>query len=284
MKEIIRNDSREVLKKRILNGDVLVNSVLIKNPGKSFMGELTIDIKDKKVVKEDDIKPWNKKGLINIKLETDDYIVVEKKSNLIVHPGSGNKDRTLLNIIKYMRPEIFSNFKNIRPIIVHRIDRYTTGLLILSKNEEFSKHILKQFQEAKVYKKYFGVLQGIPKNKKGMIDAPIARSKTNPILREVNSSKSSKEAITTFEVKKIKNEYSLVEFKIITGRTHQIRVHCKYINTPILNDVNYGAKKLPGFDEFGYFLHSSEIEFLDLKNKIINVKSDIPNEFKEFIE
>lgn len=279
LKENFSEYSREILKSLITNDKVSVNGKIFNKSSKLVIGSLEIKVDFPNKLK-DDILPWNNQSLINIKLETDNYMVIEKKSNLVVHPGINTNNKTLLNIIKYIRPEIFSNFINIRPIIVHRIDKYTSGLILISKTEKFSIHILKEFETRNVFKKYLAVVEGNLKNPQGMIDAPIRISRSNPKLREVGNFRG-KEAVTIFrEVEKYEG-LSLVEFKIITGRTHQIRVHSKYIGNPILNDFSYGGKNVKEYEDFGYFLHSSEIEFSDLNGNRINVKSSTPVEFKE---
>jgi len=209
--------------------------------------------------------------------ENENYFVIEKPSGLVVHPGSNNTKFTLANIL-IGKTDQLSMKDTIRPGIIHRLDKNTSGLLIIAKNDVFHNYMAKQFEEGKVKKLYRLITDGKYKNSKGIIKVPIGR---DPFNRKKMSPQmqNSKMAISKFRVIESfpKNEY--VEYSIMTGRTHQIRVHSKFLNAPVLNDPEYGNKVFdPGY---GQFLHSIELSFIDIDGKEVTYKSDIPKEFKE---
>ncbi len=271
--------SRSQINKLIEAGNIRVNGVVLTKSGQKFIGELDVEI-DVNLDQEETIVPWEKTELIDIIKETEDYMIINKPSGLSVHPGSGNKSKTLLNILVYMKKEL-SDHDETRPGIVHRIDKNTSGLLIISKNNEFHRYIQKQFEERSVDKDYIALVNGNLQNTRGMIDAPIGRDKNNRLLMTVTSD-NSKKALTIFEVVERFKAVDLVNFKILTGRTHQIRVHSKYIGNPIVNDPEYSTT-LDEYSGFGQFLHAERISFIDMQGNEVEYKAKPPKEFDELL-
>jgi len=169
-----------------------------------------------------------------------------------------------------------------RPGIVHRIDKNTSGLLIVSKNNEFHTFIQKQFENRTVDKEYVALVNGNLDHSNGMIDAPIGRDENNRLLMTVTA-KNSKKALTTFSVRERFEAADLVDFKILTGRTHQIRVHAKYIGNPIINDPEYSTT-LDEYKGFGQFLHSQKITFNNMEGEEVTYEAPLPKEFENLLE
>ena len=242
-----------------------VNGKIINKCSFTLLGKGFVEY-DKNLILEEDkhkeLEPWDKKELIEIICETDDYLIINKPINLIVHPGVGNKDKTLVNILLSMNIKL-SKMNTNRPGIVHRLDKNTSGLMIVAKNDKFHDHIQNEFENGKVIKKYEGLIVGLLEYKEGMIELPIGRDTNNRKIFRVTQT-NSKECKTEFKVvREIKGNH-LLEFNLITGRTHQIRVHMKYLKHPLYNDPEYGKQVLK---DKGQFLHSKYIEFVDLNKK-----------------
>ncbi len=217
---------------------------------------------------------------LNIVYEDDHIMVIDKPSGLVVHPGSGNKSGTLANGLLYYTKELSNENGDIRPGIVHRIDKDTSGLLLIAKTNEAHQILVEEFKEKKVSREYVALLIGEFKNKNAIIDAPIGRDEQNR-KRMTVTAKNSKNAITHLTVLKRYEGYTFVRLKLETGRTHQIRVHMKYIGYPIYNDPVYTKKACT---EFGQFLHADKIHFLHpITKQEMNFTSPIPKEIEEFL-
>lgn len=269
--------SRSLISKMLTNNYILVNNKQIKNSYKVKDNDL-ITIDDS-YQEEPDIVPI--KMPLNIVYEDNDIMVIDKPSGLVVHPGSGNYNNTLVNGLMYYTKEL-SNINGVeRPGIVHRIDKDTSGLLLVAKNNKTHNILAEYFQNKKVHREYIALLKGIFPHDSATIDAPIGRDKTNRQKMCVTS-ENSKKAITHLKVLKRYKGYTLVKAILETGRTHQIRVHTSYIGYPVYNDTVYSNAKAT---EFGQFLHSSEMSFVHpITKKEMHFKSELPKEFQEFLD
>ena len=214
-----------------------------------------IFVKDNYVV-EHDIVP--EKMDLNIVYEDNDIIVINKDSGIVVHPGNGNYSGTLVNGLMYYTNNLSDVNGEVRPGIVHRIDKDTSGLIIIAKNNKVHEILGDYFQNKDIVRTYIALVKGELKSNNGTIDAPIGRSDSDRKKMAVTS-KNSKHAITHFSVLKRYKGYTLIKLKLDTGRTHQIRVHMAYIGHPVFNDPVYTNDKC---SEFGQFLHSSSMEFI----------------------
>lgn len=216
---------------------------------------------------------------IDIVYEDEYLLIINKKSGMVVHPAPGNYTGTLVNALLYKFDLEGVGEKN-RPGIVHRIDKDTSGLMIVAKTEKALEVLSSMIKNKEVKRKYIAIVDGVINHEKGTIDAPIGRDKANRqkmAVTDVNG----KESITHFEVLERFKNNTLVKCTLDTGRTHQIRVHFAYINHPVTNDPLYGKEKIK---DFGQFLHSTSIEFTHpFTKKHIYFEVEPPKEFEEFI-
>lgn len=243
-------------------------------------------------IKENDCIEWVKEYSFETKIkpekmdlkivyEDHDIMVIDKPSGLVVHPGSGNINGTLASGLLYYTNQLSNENGENRPGIVHRIDKDTSGLLLIAKTNEAHQILANDFKEKKVSREYVALLTGELKNKNAIIDAPIGRDEQNRKRMNVTS-KNSKEAITHLTVLKRYVGYTLVRLKLETGRTHQIRVHMKYIGYPIFNDPVYTNKKCT---VFGQFLHADQIYFTHpITKEKMHFESKLPTEFESFLK
>ncbi len=270
--------SRSTIIKMLDNGFIKVNGKLEKASYKVRVNDC-IDIEDG-FIEETDIVPV--KMDINIVYEDDDLIVVDKPSGLVVHPGSGNYDNTLVNGLMHYTNSLSDINGEERPGIVHRIDKDTSGLLVIAKNNK-SHAILSEYfkKHDNIKREYIALICGNFPHDSATIDAPIGRDPKDRKKMTVTAD-NSKEAITHLKVIKKYKDYTLVSLVLETGRTHQIRVHMNYIGYPIYNDPVYNTKKAT---EFGQFLHSHKMDFIHpITNKEMHFESPLPEEFQSFID
>ena len=224
---------------------------------------------------------------LDIVYEDDDVIVVNKPNGMVVHPAFGNTKHTLVNGLLYHSKELSKKNGEFRPGIVHRIDAYTTGLLMIAKNDKAHEFLAKQLSEKTTHRKYIALVWGVINNDTGTIDAPIGRDIND--RKKMSITADGKEAITHFKVLERYKTATLIELKLETGRTHQIRVHMNYINHPVVNDPVYGRRKL--IDNTGQCLHAKELGFIHPKTKkYMEFNVELPecfinilNKFKEEI-
>ena len=270
--------SRSTIIKMLDNGFIKVNGKLEKASYKVRVNDC-IDIEDG-FIEETDIVPV--KMDINIVYEDDDLIIVDKPSGLVVHPGSGNYDNTLVNGLMHYTNSLRDINGEERPGIVHRIDKDTSGLLVIAKNNK-SHAILSEYfkKHDNIKREYIALICGNFPHDSATIDAPIGRDPKDRKKMTVTAD-NSKEAITHLKVIKKYKDYTLVSLVLETGRTHQIRVHMNYIGYPIYNYTVYNTKKAT---EFGQFLHSHKMDFIHpITNKEMHFESPLPEEFQSFID
>ena len=270
--------SRNLILNLIKNGDILVNDSKIKPSYKVKQGD-KITINNVKTNTED-IIPWDYP--LDIVFEDDDIIIVNKPSGMVVHPGNGNKDHTLVNALKSYTDKL-SDINGVERLgIVHRIDKDTSGLIMIAKTNKAHEILGEYFKEHSIRREYIALLCGIFPHDTATIDAPIGRDEKNR-LRMTVTPNNSKKAITHLEVlKRYKAGYTLVKARLETGRTHQIRVHTKYIGYPVYNDPVYSNKST---GDFGQFLHSYSMEFIHpITKEKMYFKRDVPKYFKDFLD
>ena len=269
---ISRNKVQELIK----NNLVKVNNKIVKS---SYIVKIDDVIEVEKYLEDSsDINPENIK--LDIVYEDNDVIVVNKPSGMVVHPAAGNYSKTLVNALLYHTNRLSNINGNVRPGIVHRIDKDTSGLLVVAKNNNAHKILAKELEERKIKRVYIALVDGVINNDSGTIDAPIGRSKVNRKKMEVTGD-NSKDAVTHFIVLKRYSNATLIECTLDTGRTHQIRAHMKYINYPIVNDPVYNNKKATSF---GQMLHAKRISFIHpTTNKLMEFECDLPKEFNDIL-
>ena len=296
--ENLKNLSRSQIKKIIISKNIKINKKqIIASSEKIKENDLIeVNIPEKKT---NDIKP--KKINLDIIYEDEDIIVINKNSGLIVHPGAGNKDETLVNGLLYLYKNNLSNLNGeFRPGIVHRIDKDTSGIIVVAKNNHTHINLSEQFSKHTISRKYVALVWGVIRPLNGKISTLISRSKKNRQLMSV-SDRLGKKAVTnyktikTFSSKEIP-KISLVECILETGRTHQIRVHLEYKGNPLIGDKKYGKKKTKfkkinkKFNEMlssfsRQALHAKSLGFIHpTKKKFVNFDSKLPNDFRKMLD
>ena len=271
------NYSRNLVLNLLKSGNILVNDKIVK-PSYKVHSKDVITIKDVKSP-TDEIILWNYP--LDIVYEDDDIIIVNKPSGMVVHPGAGNKDHTLVNALKYHTDKL-SDINGIERLgIVHRIDKDTSGLIIVAKTNKAHEILGEYFKNHSIKREYIALLCGVLPHDTATIDAPIGRDEKNR-LRMTVTPNNSKRAITHLQVLKRYKDYTLVKARLETGRTHQIRVHTKYIGYPVYNDPVYASKSE---GDFGQFLHSYSMEFIHpLTKEKMYFKREVPKYFKDFLD
>ena len=268
--------SRELITKMLKEGYILVNGKITKPSYKTKLEDV-VEIDDTYKI-EQDINPVEMN--LDIVYEDDDIMVINKPSGLVVHPGNGNTNNTLVNGLMYYTNELSDLGGNERVGIVHRLDKDTSGLMLVAKSNRAHEVLSDDFKNKRVYREYYALLIGNFPSDTAHIDAPIGRSKTNFNKMEVRSD--GKVARTNLKVLKRYKDYTLVSLVLETGRTHQIRVHMSYIGYPIFNDPVYVNKEATSF---GQFLHSKVIRFTHpITKEQLEFTSELPREFNEYLE
>ena len=290
--------SRSRIKNLILNKKLKINNKLIIDPSKkiSFNDEISLTIPEPK---KTSLKPYKYK--LNIVYEDEDLIVLNKPSGIVMHPGAGNLDNTIVNaLINYDKNSLSNISGELRPGIVHRIDKNTSGLVVIAKNNQTHEHLSIQFSKHSIKRIYQLLIWGKIRPSKGKIETFIARSSKNRQMMEVSVVKG-KKAITnykTIEVFENKNTptLSLVECQLETGRTHQIRVHMNYLGNSIVGDNKYKKriKKIKNINPSleknlknlnRQFLHAKTIGFIHpKKNKEMSYNSILPKELTKILK
>lgn len=222
--------------------------------------------------------------LLDIVYEDEYLLVVNKPSGMTVHPAIGNTKHTLVNALMYHCNNDLSTVNGkIRPGIVHRIDAYTSGLLLVAKNNMVHVSLAKQISEKSVTRKYICLVHGVIQEDSATIDAPIGRDEKDRKKMCVTAN-NSKDAITNIKVLERFKDSTLIECVLSTGRTHQIRVHLKYIGHPVVNDSVYGYNKIDD-PSFGQMLHAKEIGFIHpITKKYMDFVCDPPQKFYDILE
>ena len=217
---------------------------------------------------------------LDIVYEDLDVAVINKPKGMVVHPGAGVNEGTLVNGLLYEMDDLSEINGVIRPGIVHRIDKDTTGLLMVAKNDMASLSLTEQLKKHECKRIYYALVYGEFEEERGRINAPISRSKED--RKKMAVDKDGKEAITNFKVLKRYKGYTLLELKLETGRTHQIRCHMEYIGHPLVGDKVYGRRKVIG--DLGQFLHAKIIGFKHPRtNEWMEFDSKLPDYFTDFL-
>lgn len=277
----IENCSRSMMTQLIDNGNVHVNNILINKKYKVCSDDLiTVEIPEPVPY-----KAAAENIPLDIVYEDEDLLVVNKPKGMVVHPAAGNYSGTLVNALLYHCKGSLSGINGIlRPGIVHRIDKNTSGLLIVAKNDFAHKSLAKQIKEHSFTREYEAVVMGKLKDEKGTVNAPIGRNPNNRKKMCVTE-KNSKNAVTHYEVIKRYSGHTYIKCILETGRTHQIRVHMAYLGHPVCGDDVYGYKTKEKFNFEGQCLHAKKIGFIHPRsNEFLFFDSKLPDYFKEYIE
>ena len=272
-----------MIKKLLEDGKITVNGEITKASYKVQLNDkIEIDIEKPKEVKLE-----AQEIPLDVIYEDNDILVVNKQKGLVVHPGNGNLDGTLANaVMAHCKDSLSGIGGELRPGIVHRLDKDTSGLLIIAKNDKAHIKMSEQIKDRKVKKTYIALVRGIISENEATINMPIGRSTKD--RKKMAVTKNGKEAITHFKVLNRfttnKASYTLLEVKIDTGRTHQIRVHMAEIGHPVIGDTVYSNGKNE-FGVVGQCLHAKKLEFTHpITEKEMNLEAPLPEYFEKIIE
>ena len=274
------NITRSAVKSLIDNGKVFVNSKIVKAGYKICNDDLIIV----ESIEKHELNATPQDIRLDIVYEDDDLLVVNKPQGMVVHPAVGNYSGTLVNALTFHVKNLSGVNGEFRPGIVHRLDKDTCGLLVVAKNDKAHLELARQIKTKECKRHYIAVLQGTLKTNAGTVETNIARSKKNRQMMEVCDATRGKVAITNYEVLQWLNGYTLVHFELKTGRTHQIRVHAKYLGHPVAGDKLYGIK---GKDNVlvGQLLCAYKICFTQpTTQKSIVCEIPLPDYFNDFIK
>ncbi len=281
LNEINEDYTRSFVQKMIEEGNVTVNGKTVKASYKLKKNDV-IDVEE---IENTEIEAIAEDIPIDIVYEDEDIIIVNKAKGMVVHPGNGNYTGTLVNALLFTHKDRLSAINGVvRPGIVHRIDKDTSGIIVVAKNDKAHKTLSSAFKVHNITRKYIAVVKGIVEKDNIKIDLPIGRSTTDRIKMAVTE-KNSREAVTHIKVLKrfYESGYTLVEAKLETGRTHQIRVHMSYIGHPLLGDDTYGPAKNE-FGISGQVLHAKTLGFTHpTTGDYVEFEQEEPEEFKEVL-
>ena len=272
--------SRSYIQKIIKEGKAYINDAPVKSNYKVRVDDkVQFTIPD---CEEPDIPPQDIP--LDIIYEDKDVLIINKPKNMVVHPAPGHYEGTLVNAIMYHCHNDLSGINGVlRPGIVHRIDKDTTGSLIICKNDEAHRKIAEQLKEHSITRKYRAIVYGRISNDEGVVDAPIGRHPTDRKKMAINE-RNGKPAITHYKVLERFEKYTYIECQLETGRTHQIRVHMTSIGHPLLGDEVYGNAKCP-FKLEGQTLHAMTIGFIHPStNQYVEYEAPLPEYFERLLQ
>lgn len=276
---MMKNKSRSFIQGLIDSGEVLINNKETKSNYKlRGLDEVTVTMPDpiELSVDAEDIE-------LNVVYEDEYVIVINKPQGMVVHPAPGNYSGTLVNGLLFHCKDLSGINGVIRPGIVHRIDKDTSGILVIAKNDEAHNNLAKQFKEHTIKREYYALVEGKFTKENGVINKPIGRNKKDRLKMAVVDD--GKMAVTHYEVlEQYNNGMSLVRCRLETGRTHQIRVHMSSIGHPLVGDPLYGHKRQK-FKLQGQVLHAKSLGFIHPKtNQYMEFNSDLPKYYLELLE
>lgn len=277
LSEILVEKSRSFIQGLIEKDNIKVNNKVIKSNYKlKPFDEIEVIFDEPEVLNVDP-----EEIPLNILYEDTDIVVVNKEQGMVVHPAPGNYHGTLVNALLFHCKDLSSINGVIRPGIVHRIDKDTSGVLVVAKNDEAHNKLSEQLKDHSMKREYYALVEGRLKNDKGVIDKPLARNKKDRL--KIGIVEGGKRAVTHYEVIERYNGYTLIKCILETGRTHQIRVHMASIGFPLVGDPLYGFKK-QRFKLKGQMLHAKTLGFIHpSQNKYIEFTTELPEYFQEII-
>lgn len=279
LSKMVNNLSRNEIQNLIKEKLVLVNNKAEKQSysvKKNDSIQINIPVKEELKLIKEDID-------LNIIYEDHDIAIVNKPKGMVVHPSPGHETGTLANGLLYHLESLSDYNGDLRPGIVHRLDKDTSGILVVAKNNMAHEKLAEQFKARTVIRKYNTLVHGVVSNKKGIINAPIGR---HPVDRKKMAvvDENGKEAISEYLILEKFDKYTFLEVELKTGRTHQIRVHMNYLNYPIVGDQVYSN----GRNEFGLenqYLHARELSFIHPRTEnIIRFEAELPEENKRILQ
>ncbi len=271
--------SRSYIQKLVESGDLTVNGRAVRSSYRVKIGD-SINVRTSALIP--DILPQDIP--LDILYEDDDVLVVNKPKGMVVHPAPGHYEGTLVNAVMYHCGNSLSGINGVmRPGIVHRIDKDTTGSLVICKNDLAHESIAAQLQEHSVRREYVAIVSGVMDEESGTVDEPVKRSCAD--RRKMCVSPDGKRAVTHYEVIKRFEKFTLIKCRLETGRTHQIRVHMAYIKHPVAGDTLYGNGIKTPVDTSGQALHAKTLGFIHPRTgELIETTAPFPEYFDRFIK
>lgn len=273
--------SRARIQGLIADGFVSVNGVVAKKAGQMLEDGHEVEVR---------IPPPVPSGLVaediplDIIFENDDLIVVNKSAGMVVHPAAGHYSGTLVNAVLGYDPDMEGIGGEERPGLVHRLDKETSGLIVLAKNERAHNWLQDQFRLRKVEKTYLALVDGKPPTPKGRVEAPIGRDPSHRKKMAIVQPGKGREAVSEYKTLETFKNHTLLEFHPLTGRTHQIRLHCQFLGCPIVGDVVYGRRN-SGVEISRHFLHAYRLKILLPDEKSPRTfEAELPDELKNVLE
>ncbi|WP_315080407.1 RluA family pseudouridine synthase [uncultured Clostridium sp.] len=279
LSEILNGKSRSFVQGLIEKENIKVNGELIKSNYKlKACDEIVITIPEAETLKVE-----SENIDLHILYEDKDIIVVNKEQGMVVHPAPGNYNGTLVNALLFHCTDLSSINGVIRPGIVHRIDKDTSGVLVIAKNDESHNKLAAQLKDHSMNREYYALVEGRFKNDSGIIDKPLGRDKKNRL--KIAITQDGRRAVTHYEVlERYDVGYTLIKCKLETGRTHQIRVHMASLGHPLVGDPLYGFKK-QRFKLKGQMLHAKKLGFIHpTKNEYMEFVTELPQYFEEILQ
>lgn len=271
--------SRNFIQSLFDDGKILINGKAEKGKYKLSVG----DCVEVEIPEPEELKVEAEDIPLNIVYEDEDVIVVNKPKGMVVHPAPGNYTGTLVNALLHHCDDLSGINGVIRPGIVHRIDKDTSGILVVAKNDNAHQKLAEQFKDHSIKREYYAIVEGRFKKEGGTIDAPLGRHHRDRLKYAVV--KDGKRAVTHYEVLKVFNSCSLVKCTLETGRTHQIRVHMAFIGHPLLGDTVYGLKKQKKLSQEGQVLHAKTLGFIHpTTGEYVEFDSELPEYFEKIVE
>lgn len=294
----IENASRNKIQKAAENGNILVNDIAVKSSHKVKAGD-RVSVVYSYPKQTNELIPQDIP--INIHYEDDDILIVNKEAGMVVHPGFGNYDGTLVNALAFHFENLPNKSTENRPGLVHRIDKNTSGILVIAKNDNSMLKLSKKFEERDLNRLYIALVWGDLKNESDTITGHIGRSlKNRKIMSVFPDGEYGKNAITNYRVVERYGYVTMVECKLETGRTHQIRAHFKHIGHPLFNDPEYGGDAIlkgTTFTKYKQFIQNCfkicprqalHAKFLEFKHpttdKLVSFESDLPEDMALLVE
>lgn len=276
--EILPELSRTRIQELIANGFITINDFEVKANTKVKIN----DIISAEWPEDEELKVEAEEMDLDVLYEDKDLIVINKPKGMVVHPGAGNPNHTLVNGLLAHCKDLSGINGVLRPGIVHRIDKDTSGCLVVAKNDLAHQNLSEQLAKRTLKRTYIALVHGVIQHNVGTIEAPIGRDKSDRQKMTVTSM-NARPALTHFKVLKRYEAYTLVECQLDTGRTHQIRVHFQYINYPIVGDPKYSIKKT--LETQGQCLHAQRIEFIHPRTQeVMQFEAEMPEVFKQVLE
>ncbi|MBO4889396.1 MAG: RluA family pseudouridine synthase [Lachnospiraceae bacterium] len=278
VRSVLADFSRSYIQKLIENHELTINNEPVRSSCRVKTGDVIHLVTSEQIP---DILPQDIP--LDILYEDEDILIINKPKDMVVHPAPGHYDNTVVNAVMFHCKDLSGINGVLRPGIVHRIDKDTTGSLVICKNDFAHEKIASQLKEHTIKREYIAIVTGVINEAGGTVDKPLGRSKTNRLKMAVDPD--GKRAVTHYEVISRSDKFTLIRCRLETGRTHQIRVHMAYIGHPVAGDPIYGNGRKTPVDTRGQALHAEILGLVHPRTgEYIEVKAPLPDYFRKFAD